>query len=196
MLPAIGGPATLQDLVQAYDATAAYTARMVVEQAGVRYYALQAGTGQALTNPLYWSLEPPEEFTGDWVYAYLLPSDFVFARRLVDPEKRRRSWDPEPPTFRVGSWGNNPILYSNEENVELEYTHISGCVAYQGDALFRSALSWRHANSIAPGLSRDAKLTAYAWEMYQRLLRDARASGAQEQQQDREGDVDWIAGRD
>jgi len=194
-LTAIGGPAEEQDLVQAYSATAAYTVGMVVKDSGLLYYCILAGTGQALTNPIYWSTEPPEEFTGDWLYAYLLPSDFVFARRIVDPEKRRRSWDPEPPPFRVGSWGNNPILYSNELNVELEYTHISGCVAYQGDALFRSALSWRHAHSIAPGLSRDAKLTGYAWEMYQRLLRDARASSAQEQQQDREGDVDWIAGR-
>lgn len=194
-LTAIGGPAERQDLVQAYSSTTAYTAGMVVLSGGTLYYALQASTGQAVTNPTYWTTEPPEEFNGDWVYAYLLPSDFVFARRLVDPDKRRRAWDLEPPPFRVGSWGNNPILYANEENVELEYTHISGCVAYQGDALFRSALSWRHAHSIAPGLSRDAKLTGYAWEMYQRLLRDARASGAQEQQQEREGDVDWIQGR-
>lgn len=194
-LTAIGGPADLQDLVQAYSATAAYTTGMVVQVAGVNYYAVQGSTGQAVTNPVYWTTTAPLEFTGDWVYAYLAPTDMLFARRLVDPDKRRRTWDPEPPTFRVGSWGNNPILYANEENVELEYTHLSGCVAYQGDALFRSALSWRHAHSIAPGLSRDAKLTGYAWEMYQRLLRDARASGAQEQQQDREGDVDWIAGR-
>lgn len=194
-LTAIGGPAEEQDRVQAYSTTAAYTVGMVVLDSGTLYYCIQAGTGQALSNPLYWSTEPVEEFTGDWLYAYLLPSDYVFARRIVNPDKSRRDWDLDPPKFRIGSWGNNPILYANELNVELEYTHISGCVAYQGDALFRSALSWRHAHSIAPGLSRDAKLTGYAWEMYQRLLRDARASSAQEQQQSREGDVDWIAGR-
>lgn len=200
VLTQTAGPADEQDTVQAWSADVTYGVNDVVRVADVDYYAIQAGINHAVTDTAFWSLEAPDEVNKDWKYAYRVPSDFIAARRLTDPEGRRRAWDLQPPPFRLGADQTTvdtglALIYSNEVNVELEYTHLSGCASYEGDALFRSALAWRHGHSIAPSISRDKDKAAMCWAMYQRLLADARTSSVTEQQHEREGDVDWIEGR-
>lgn len=197
VLTQVAGPAFENDIVQTWVSTVAYPKNSVVRVAGVDYYALgNAAAGTPVTNTAAWSTTPVLEANGDWLYAYRAPTLMAMARRVVNnTDKLRRMWDLEPPDFRVGSDAVGALIYSNELNVELEYTVLDNCVARQGDALFRSALAWRHAHSLAPALTRDEKITGSCWEMYQRLLRDARTSGGQEKQDPHEGDVDWIAGR-
>lgn len=194
----VAGPASEQDNVQAYSATVAYTKNSVVRVAGVDYYALgSAAAGTPVTNTAAWTTVEPDEVNGDWLYAYRAPTLMAMARRVVNNTwKTRRQWDLTPPDFRVGSDSVGAIIYSNEVNAELEYTVLDNCVARQGDALFRNALAWRHAHALAPALTRDEKITASCWAQYERLLRDARTSAAQEKQDPHEGNPDWIAGRD
>lgn len=197
VLTAVAGPAIEQDTVQAWVSTVAYPRGSVVRVSGVDYYALaNSAAGTAVTNTAAWSTMPTEEVNGDWLYAYRAPTLMAMGRRVVNnTTKARRQWDTIPPDFRVGSDALGALIYSNELNVELEYTVLDNCVARQGDALFRSALAWRHAHSLAPALTRDEKITGSCWELYQRLLRDARTSGGQEKQDPRDGDPDWISGR-
>jgi hypothetical protein len=197
VLTAVAGPAIEQDTVQAFVSTTAYPRGSVVRVSGIDYYALgNAAAGTPVTNTAAWSTTPTLEVNGDWLYAYRAPTLMAMARRVVDnTEKTRRQWDTTPPDFRVGSDALGAIIYSNELNVELEYTVLDNCVARQGDALFRNALAWRHAHALAPALTRDEKITASCWSQYERLLRDARTSAAQEKQDPREGDPDWLTGR-
>jgi hypothetical protein len=85
---------------------------------------------------------------------------------------------------------------NDEDPVELEYTIRPECAAATGDALFRSALAWRHASSLAPVLSLDEKKIQFCLSMYALQLGQAKTTNAQEQQQAPEGDADWITGRD
>ena len=133
---------------------------------------------------------------GDWTYSYRVPARMIFARRIVNPDGSKRDYDPDPPRFRVGSDDTGGLIYTDVEEPELEYTVRLPCVATSGDALFRKALTWRHAASLAPTLSRDEKKVDFCMGVYLGTLEEARAKDAAEQQQSPEGDVDWIRGRD
>jgi hypothetical protein len=193
----VKGPATGQTTVQQWSAATAYEVGHVVESAGVAYYCLAANTGQLLTNPGFWTTTAPERVNGDWLYAYRAPATMIAPRRVINPllVGRGREWDPEPPEWRYGSDDTFGLIYTNELNAELEFTHMSPCVAFEGDALFRSALAWRHAHSIAPVLSRDEKKVLACWQMYAQTLKIAERAAATEVQDDDEGDAEWVAGR-
>jgi hypothetical protein len=113
----------------------------------------------------------------------------------VNPSGVRRGWDPAPIEFRVGSDDGGGLIYSNQVDAELEYTIRPTCAASQGDALFRSALSWRHAFSLAPVLAKDKTVTANCWAMYSAQIATAETKAAGETQQPPGGDPDWITGR-
>jgi hypothetical protein len=145
---------------------------------------------------------------GDWVYAFRVPADSVFNRRLVDKDKGR-GFDPAPLLFRIGSDPLGPVLYTNDVYagptfatdptdvyVELEYTYLPLCAATAGDAIFRSALAWRHAHSIAPVLSKDEKKVAFCWSMYELMKAQGTTKAADEEEQADTGDADWIRGRE
>jgi len=142
---------------------------------------------------------------GDWTYAYRAPANMMFARRLVRRAGAQRRFDPSPLDFRVGSDAIGPLIYTNHAEaglvtptaltVELEYTIRLTCAASAGDAIFRSALAWRHAHSLAPILSRDEQKVVMCWQMYQHILGTASTKAAQETQHAPDGDADWIAGR-
>ena len=72
---------------------------------------------------------------------------------------------------------------------------LAGRADLAGDAIFRKALTWRHASSLAPAIARDEKKVQFAMALYQATLEEARVRDAREQQQAPEGDVDWITGR-
>lgn len=135
----------------------------------------------------------------DWQYAYRAPSDMVKARRLVSQGGTKRAFDPNPPTFRVGSDASGPLLYTNADistlALALEYTALLPCGAASGDYLFRDALAWKVAHSVAGSLSRDVKIVTYCWQMYQIALRNATPVAANESQPDPAGDASWISDR-
>jgi hypothetical protein len=142
---------------------------------------------------------------GDWQYSYRAPTDMMFARRIVNPNLVGRGWDENPPKWRLGSDDTGLLIYSNETptsgqpgNVtpELEYTIRTSCAALQGDSIFREALAWRHAFSLAPALAKDDKKAAFCLQVYQAIKATAETVGSREVQQEHEGDVDWIAGRE
>lgn len=159
---------------------------------------------------------------GDWTYAYRYPSDCVFVRRIVSD--LRRAFDPNPPQFRIGQDTTGGLIFTDTENPTIEYTARIPCAVGRGDALFRDALAWRLAASLAPSLAqvdpaaieqegrgpqdrpRERKVTEAqlreraaksAWQMYYLVLEKARRADVSEAQPDIEpGDPDWIRGRE
>ncbi len=190
------GDAEDQDTVQSWLATAWYERNEVVRVSSVDYYCILAHVNHTPPNATYWSTTAPEdELNGDWDYCYRAPARMMFARRIINPTAIGRGWDPDPPRFRLSADDRAFTIYTDELNAELEYTIRPVCVSAIDDALFTSALAWRHAHSIAAALSRDEKKIAYCWEMYQALLAQARRWAANEVQQAPTGDADWITGR-
>lgn len=139
----------------------------------------------------------------DWVYAFRAPDFMMFARRIVNPSQIRRAFDPSPIDFRVGSDDTGPLIYTNQVAVIdgavaeplLEYTIRPTCAASTGDALFREALAYRHAASLALPLARDKDKATFCLQVYQSLLVRAQIAAANEGQQDPPGDAAWIIGR-
>ena len=141
----------------------------------------------------------------DWNYSFRVPTDCLFPRRLVRPEKKR-TFDPEPPVFRqtgadtVGrllltNW-RDPESTDDAPTAQLEYTYRPGCAAGQGDALFRQALAWLLAHKLAPSMSRNKVTAADAWAMYLHTVNRAATVNARAQQQEvGQGDAEWIRGR-
>ncbi len=141
----------------------------------------------------------------DWVYSYRLPTDLIFPRRLVRPEKRR-AFDPDPPPFRqTGADATGRLLLSNWRDPDtdddtatatLEYTYRPNCAAGQGDALYRSALAWLLASKLAPSLARNKVTAADAYRMFLQIGNRASTVNARAQQQEpNNGDAEWIRGR-
>lgn len=134
----------------------------------------------------------------DWTYTYRAPNAMMFARRIAKVDKGRR-FDAAPIAFRQGIDTGGAIIYCNElatatVPLVLEYTVRVDCPAFFGDALFRDALMWRFGASLAP-LSRDKTKQEFCETMYRDVLERARTVDAKEQQQEPNGDADWISGR-
>jgi len=88
----------------------------------------------------------------DWTYAYRVPEDCVFPRRLV--VSRGTAKDPEPPAFMLSSEAGGGLLFTNQASAVLEYTCRPTCVAVLGDALFIETLKWKLGAVLAPPLTR------------------------------------------
>lgn len=135
----------------------------------------------------------------DWTYSYRAPADQLFVRRFVRRGTGlRRTYDPDPVTFRMGTDATGDLIYTNAEAVDalVEYTARPVCAATAGDELFRSAVAWRLAHELAPGLSKDDNRAKLAWAMYERQIEIAKTVGANEQEPDRDDhDATWIEDR-
>jgi len=137
----------------------------------------------------------------DWLYSYRVPTDFLFARRIVGPDMQKRAWDADPQQFRIGSDSTGLLIYSNEpattaRPLQLEYTIRMSCPAQQGDAIFRSALVWKLASSLALTIAKDNRKAAECEAMYRETITQAKETAADEQQHDTiGGDPPWISGR-
>jgi hypothetical protein len=196
VLTLVRGPAEGITTIQTWLSTTAYTVGDTVSRLGIVYYCLAAHTNHGPPNLTYWTTTPTTEACGDWTYAYREPAHMMFARRIVNPDKSKRDYDPDPIEFRVGSDVMGGLIYTDCEDPELEYTLRLDCVAESGDAIFRKALTWRHAASLAPALARDIKKVTFCLTLYASTLEEARVRDAREQQQSPPGDADWIRGRD
>lgn len=139
-------------------------------------------------------------FSNDWTYAYLAPNRMMFARRIAKAPPGR-FYDYAPHTFRhYMSETLGPLILCNEqttaaEPLVLEYTIRHDCPAFFGDAIFRDALVWRFAKSLASSLARDSAKAQYCETMYRDLLNRASTVVEREQQQEKHGDADWIDAR-
>jgi len=134
---------------------------------------------------------------GDWTYVYRAPADCVFVRRIVRPGFKRK-FDPDPPAFRVSSDDDGDLIFTDEEDPEIEYTRRVPCPAGSRDAIFRKALAYRHASSLAQALGRDEKIADRMLRNYLGQVRLAEVKAAQEQQHqdpDPGGDAEWIRAR-
>lgn len=190
-------------VVQAWSVGANYVAGDVVSFGTGVFYALLPNVAVVPVAGVVWSSTPPADSRGaaldandDWAYAYRLPSDCVFARRLARAGIRRR-FDPNPAPFRIGedTFGVK-LLFTDEANAVLEYTCRPVCAAGAGDALFREALSWRHACSLSGGLSKDSKKQAECWSMYLHTLGRATVPAANEQERQLNNpDASWTRAR-
>ena len=137
----------------------------------------------------------------DWTYSYRQPVDMITARRIVGQDGQKRAYDPAPVEFRLGSDDTGYLIYTNavsisDRPVQLEYTYRMQCPAQQGDPLFRDALCWKVAASLALTLARDNKKAADCEAMYRSVLPAAKEVAANEAQPDpKDGDAPWISGR-
>jgi hypothetical protein len=139
----------------------------------------------------------------DWQYSYRAPADMVEARRITSQVGTKRQYDPNPIAFERGQDATGELIYTDAEAVQsgvpvvLEYTARVTCPASQGDALFREAVKWKHAASLAPGLSKDAQKAQYCEAKFRDVLETARVRWGNEQQSQKpdNGDPDWIRGR-
>lgn len=95
----------------------------------------------------------------DWQYSYRVPADCVFLRRVVNPDGRRRTFDPNPPKWRIGRDDTGELIYVNDFDPDnsidptIEYTQRTGCTIKKSDPLFREAFAWRMSAVLAPSLS-------------------------------------------
>lgn len=159
---------------------------------------------------------------GDWQYSYTLPAAVVFARRLVTPGAGRR-WDLNPLLFRstgallftdetapvleytaLVSIGVTDVLFQDALAWRLAASlapSLASIDAEQLEQLGRgpdpNAQTDPHRPRVSPAslLQIRARIADSAWQMYRSVLRQAEAASANQQQQDPEGDPDWIAGR-
>ena len=130
----------------------------------------------------------------DWTFAYTYPTDCVFARRIV-PVATGRSFDDTPIPFRMGRESSARVIYTNEEDAQLEYTAIFDCPEELVDELFVTALAWWLASALAPSLSRMDKMPQQAWFMYLHTLDTAAAVASKEDQHEKPGEAEWIRAR-
>lgn len=88
----------------------------------------------------------------DWQYSYRLPTDYVAVRRLPTTGTGR-SFETDPKTFEVGTDATGYLLFTGELDPNLEYTARINCAVAKADDLFRDALAWRLAASLALSLA-------------------------------------------
>lgn len=194
-LTLVQGPAWTDASVQAWSIDQKYAVNAVVTHSATIYYCILGHSApHEPPDATYWSTTAPERANGDWDYAYRSPSDCIFARRLVPPGGRGRVFNETPIPYREGRDSNGLLIYSNAQDAELEYTTID-CVNLWVDDLFLDAFTWRLAASLAPSLSKIEKMEQKCLAMFEMTIATAATVGAQEQQQEKPGDAEWINGR-
>jgi hypothetical protein len=131
----------------------------------------------------------------DWQYAYRVPNNCLFARRIVDPALKRKVGPAIP--FDRGADDAGELIYTDRADPTLEYTARVPCPASARDPIFVKALAYRLASSLAQPLGRDVKLADTMLRNYKLQLGDAELRSAQEKQEQDTGtgDADWISGR-
>lgn len=130
----------------------------------------------------------------DWTFAYRYPTDCKYARRLVVPGGGGRN-NPNPPPFRVGRDSQGRLIYTNEEDAQLEYT-ASIEDAGEFDDLMVDALSWYIAAGLAPTNSLIADMATKCMNMFFMTLDTAEARALNESQQEEPIESDFISSRD
>lgn len=127
-----------------------------------------------------------------WQYAYQYPSDCLLARRLVTVAGRVTAI---PPPFEVGVLDNAQVIYTDLADAQLEYTRTVTDPS-RFDPIFRSALSWKIAGSVAAPLSRVKDIATYAMQNYAIEISKAQARALSEGQQDDPAESEFFRARE
>jgi len=184
-------------LVQAWSASAAYVAGDVVRVASVNYYCVLANTNNTPPNTTYWSTDEadaPDYANGDWLYGYRWPSDCLYARRIVDDGVGRTDHDPGIP-FRRGRDENGLLIFTNQEDANLEYTMLD-CIDLWSDDLFLKFFTWTLAGEASPGLEKAQKTKAECIQIAELWFRRATTADMNEgQHEPQDNEPDWIRNR-
>lgn len=128
----------------------------------------------------------------DWVFAYRYPADCHYMRRIVPASVGRRETRPVP--FRVGRDDQGRLIYTNEQDAELEYT-LAVTDAAEFDPLFVSALADLLGWHLAPALSRMKGAADDAARRYVRSIEQARVAAFNEGREEYPEEAEWIRAR-
>ncbi len=147
-------------------------------------------TSYAVLNLVDGSSTDPVNY--DWQYAYRMPSDCLFVRRIVTVNGRN---EVNPPPFRVGRDDQGKLIYTNESDAQIEYT-ADVDDPEEFDSLFVSALSWKLGAGAAPSLSRIKDMAQTCMQMYLVDLSYAQSRALNESQQEQPVEAETIRARD
>jgi hypothetical protein len=140
-----------------FEVAVRYTLRMFPWPFATKYAALSLAVTQ-----------PNNE---DWTYSYRLPSDCIYARRIV--VARNKAVDPKGPPFMQSADSSGGLLFANQANAVLEYTCRPTCVSYVADALFTEAFAWKLGAEMAPGLSRMTEVVTHCLDQFKLAIEKA-----------------------
>lgn len=190
---------TLLTTVAAWDATFRYEIGDVVRHNSVNYVCILGNINTAPPNATYWSTNPADGpvtcGNGDWDFAYRWPDDCLFVRRGLKPgAQQARKFDPDPIPFRIGRDENGLLIYSNQLELEIEYTMLD-CAQLWSNDLFLDAFTWRLAMAMSPSLERAQKTPAECLAMFELTIGIAEAVDSRESQQEPHGDALWVLAR-
>lgn len=129
----------------------------------------------------------------DWRYAYRYPSDCLFVRRIVVPTVGRN--DPNPPPFRIGRDSEGRLIYTNQEDAEIEYTYNVDDVT-EFDPLAVSQLAWKLGAGLGPSLSRIKGVVEMCMQGYEIDKTKAQSRALNEAQQEVPIEAEGIRARD
>lgn len=133
----------------------------------------------------------------DWTYAYRLPSDCLFARRLVTTAGKE--YNPSPAKWEIGRRATaDPqddylVLFTNEVDAVLEYTADVECDL--SDDLFNDALGWKMAEKLAPSMSRNKMKAVECMKAFEFAILRAVTVDSRERQQAKPGEASWTDDR-
>lgn len=137
-----------------------------------------------------------------WTYAYRMPADALFVRRLTItptpqnaipqttpitypqqywPTYDRSDVNAYPPPFQVGSDSDGQLIYTDLINASVEYTRDAEDTA-QFPVEFSGLLAWRLAIELAAGMANDPAKIAFANRMYEQEKWKASAHSMNEEQ--------------
>jgi hypothetical protein len=134
--------------------------------------------------------DPDTAANYDWYYAYRKPSDCVFARRIVTALGRK---DTVPPAYKLGQDATGDLIYTDQEDAQIEYTARVDVSRFS--ALAASMVAWRLAINLAPALSRIDGITRTVQVGYEREKQRAQVKALNEGQSDEPRDAEWIEAR-
>lgn len=134
-----------------------------------------------------------EHVNYDWTFSYRYPSDCLFVRRIVTERGGRNDLDPPP--FRIGRDTQGRLIFTDEEDAQIEYTAVI-TDPEQLDDIAASALAWKLGADFAPGLSRIKDMAKTCMQMYQIDLSKSESRALNEGQQDRPQEAEFTRARD
>lgn len=129
----------------------------------------------------------------DWQFAYRIPSDCMTPRRLSTARDGRKA--AEPPAWEIGQDSSGLLLFTDEVAAVLEYMALVTNVG-RFDPIFRSALSWRLAKSVAAPLSRIKDIVQVCNQQYEIEIDKARNRALSSRQFDAAGPSEFERSRD
>lgn len=110
-------------------------------------------------------------YVRDWQYAYRVPTDCVFARRIA--VVREGAIDPTAPPHAESYDTVGGLILTNQASAILEYTARPECTAQLGEPLFVEALEWKLAGMAAIPLSKIEGREKYCLDKYDAAIAKA-----------------------